>query len=162
MNQRPSSEIDDTHHPRGCTCMILSLRGLVLCSLTRCVLHVQQTHGLQPESHDAFHLAGLIPRTNRGYPLNNGNATGMDLEEGRTQCLHTFPGRIGGAPKLYSLSSTIRTVPSLICGPVESAMRAATHIMNDDLESAEAGLANGASSFHKVWIPASRAAWSLG
>ncbi len=32
-------------------------------------------------------------------------------------------------------------------------MRAATHIMNDDLESAEAGLANGASSFHKVcWL----------
>ena len=29
-------------------------------------------------------------------------------------------------------------------------MRAATHIMNDDLESAEAGLADGASSFHKV------------
>ena len=29
-------------------------------------------------------------------------------------------------------------------------MRAATHIMNDDLESAEAGLADGVSSFHKV------------
>ena len=29
-------------------------------------------------------------------------------------------------------------------------MRAAGHIMNDDLESAEAGLANGTSSFHKV------------
>lgn len=29
-------------------------------------------------------------------------------------------------------------------------MRAATHIMNDDLESAEAGLTNGNSSFHKV------------
>lgn len=29
-------------------------------------------------------------------------------------------------------------------------MRAAAHIMNDDLESAEAGLADGASSFHKV------------
>ena len=27
---------------------------------------------------------------------------------------------------------------------------AAGHIMNDDLESAEAGLANGTSSFHKV------------
>ena len=27
---------------------------------------------------------------------------------------------------------------------------AATHIMDDDLESAEAGLANGNSSFHKV------------
>jgi len=140
-------------------CMILSL---VVCSFTRCVLHVQQTHDLQPESHDAFHRDGLIPRTNRGYTLNNGNATRMDLEEGRAQCLHAFPGRISGAPKLYSLRSTIRTVPSLICVPVESAMRAATHIMNDDLESAEAGLANGASSFHKVWIPASRAAWSLG
>ena len=33
---------------------------------------------------------------------------------------------------------------------VKSAMRAATHIMNDDLQSAEAGLADGASSFHKV------------
>lgn len=29
-------------------------------------------------------------------------------------------------------------------------MRAATHIMNDDLEGAEAGLTNGNSSFHKV------------
>ena len=29
-------------------------------------------------------------------------------------------------------------------------MRAATHIMNDDLESAEAGLTDGVSSFHKV------------
>lgn len=27
---------------------------------------------------------------------------------------------------------------------------AAAHIMNDDLESAEAGLANGTSAFHKV------------
>lgn len=86
----------------------------------------------------------------------------MDLEEGRAQCLHTFTRRISGAPKLYSLGSTIHIVPSLIFVPVESAMRAATHIMNDDLESAEAGLANGASSFHKVWIPASHAAWSLG
>ncbi len=31
--------------------------------------------------------------------------------------------------------------------------------MNDDLESAEAGLANGASSFHKVRMSASSAAW---
>ena len=29
-------------------------------------------------------------------------------------------------------------------------MRAVTYIMNDDLEGAEAGLANGNSSFHKV------------
>lgn len=29
-------------------------------------------------------------------------------------------------------------------------MRAVTHIMNDDLEAAEAGLTNGNSSFHKV------------
>lgn len=29
---------------------------------------------------------------------------------------------------------------------------AAAHIMNDDLESAEAGLANGISSFHKVCL----------
>ena len=29
-------------------------------------------------------------------------------------------------------------------------MRAATYIMNDDLEGAEAGLTNGNSSFHKV------------
>ena len=29
-------------------------------------------------------------------------------------------------------------------------MRAASYIMDDDLESAEAGLANGNSSFHKV------------
>ena len=29
-------------------------------------------------------------------------------------------------------------------------MRAATYIMNDDLEGAEAGLTNGSSSFHKV------------
>ncbi len=42
---------------------------------------------------------------------------------------------------------------SLIPLAVESAMRAATHIMNDDLESAEASLANGTSSFHKVRYP---------
>lgn len=42
------------------------------------------------------------------------------------------------------------TKTPLKCVIVESAMRAVTHIMNDDLESAEAGLANGASSFHKV------------
>ena len=29
-------------------------------------------------------------------------------------------------------------------------MRAVTHIMNDDLEAAEAGLTSGNSSFHKV------------
>ena len=29
-------------------------------------------------------------------------------------------------------------------------MRAVTHIMNDDLEAAEASLTNGNSSFHKV------------
>ena len=33
---------------------------------------------------------------------------------------------------------------------VEAAMRAVTYIMSDDLEAAEAGLANGNSSFHKV------------
>ena len=36
---------------------------------------------------------------------------------------------------------------------VKSAMRAVVHIMNDDLDSAEAGLANGNSSFHKVRHP---------
>lgn len=45
------------------------------------------------------------------------------------------------------------TEPPLKCLKVESAMRAVTHIMNDDLESAEAGLANGTSSFHKVPYP---------
>ena len=36
-------------------------------------------------------------------------------------------------------------------------MRAVTYIMNDDLEGAEAGLANGNSAFHKVWYePLSR------
>lgn len=33
---------------------------------------------------------------------------------------------------------------------LETALRAAAHIMNDDLESAEAGLANGTSAFHKL------------
>lgn len=33
---------------------------------------------------------------------------------------------------------------------VEAAMRAVTYIMDDDLEGAEAGLANGTSTFHKV------------
>ncbi len=33
---------------------------------------------------------------------------------------------------------------------VEAAMRAATYIMNDDLEGAEAGLGSGNSTFHRV------------
>lgn len=38
---------------------------------------------------------------------------------------------------------------------LEDALRAATHIMNDDIEMAEAELAKGNSAFHKVsnvWI----------
>ena len=39
---------------------------------------------------------------------------------------------------------------------VEAAMRAATYIMSDDLEGAEAGLANGNSTFHKVRMQSTR------
>ncbi|KAL8920906.1 MAG: hypothetical protein Q9172_004294 [Xanthocarpia lactea] len=49
-----------------------------------------------------------------------------------------------------SIASTLRIQQANHCLPVEASMRAANHIMNDDLQAAEDGLANGTSSFHKM------------
>lgn len=84
------------------------------------------------------------------------------------QCLHTILGHIGRTSKLYDYVISIAVLALLTCllsggGPSRyqdlsfekdkadgMPHVAAKHIMDDDLESAEAGLANGNSSFHKV------------
>ena len=78
------------------------------------------------------------------------------VKEGRAKCLHAFAGHTGRAPKLCVKSPISCRITQSDCALVEAAMRAVTFIMSDDLEGAEAGLANGNSAFHKVpMIPAS-------
>ena len=72
------------------------------------------------------------------------------VKEGRAKCLHAFTGHTGRAPESSVESPISCRKTRFDCALVEAAMRAVTFIMSDDLEGAEAGLANGNSAFHKV------------
>ena len=86
----------------------------------------------------------------------------MAVEEGRAKRLYTFPQCSIRAPRLY-YAPRFRKFRSLLSSHiVEEALRATEYIMNDDLEGAEAGLAHGTSSFHKVYyLRLDRFKWRL-
>ena len=97
------------------------------------------------------------------------HAAGMDSIK-ICQCLHTLLGHIGRTSKLYRcfVSTLLLALLTHLCSGDGSTRYcpkhpsfakdkadgvhylAAAYIMDDDLESAEAGLASGDSSFHKV------------